>query len=187
MLLWLNSYLFLVAMVTNNLAVPCLFYFFFSLSAILVLAPNIRTSYKEVHNWPRDWWNRDILQQDWELLLGNSMVVIMILLISMVNLCHTWQKTSLSCVWNRLAGGHDGCHMWGRRCSPFPEHLMSPLWRFVAPRVALLITSGFPFVCRGLCFMVFRQLFTEFVNIWIKISGLWTLVLFARNCYLHGS
>ena len=66
----------------------------------------------------------DILHGN-RLLFGNSIVVIHTLFINLTPLC--WRVCSPTVTYDWfpvIVANRDGCHMWGRKCSLFPEHLI---------------------------------------------------------------
>ena len=75
---------------------------------------------------------RDILHGNFRLLFGNYMVVIQTLFTNLTPLCHIyWMVCSLTVTYDWFPViwvNRDGYHMWGRKCSLFPEHLIHSLW-----------------------------------------------------------
>ena len=77
--------------------------------------------------WFQSYWSRDILHENLRLLFGSSMVI-QTLFTNLTPLCHLcWMVCSLTVTYNwfPVYVNRDGCHMWGRKCSLFPEHLIS--------------------------------------------------------------
>ena len=96
-------------------------FLFHSLFFILRFIQNMKIFCSENLFWFQCYWWRNIQGMH----LGNSMVVIQMLYTNtcMILLCHICLRvcspTVTCCV-------HlDGCHTWGRKCSIFPEYLIS--------------------------------------------------------------
>ena len=76
--------------------------------------------------WFQSYRGKDIIHGNCRLLLGNSMVVIKTLLTNLTLLCHMcWRVCSTTVTWLVLGMDRDGYRMWGRKCSLFPEHMIS--------------------------------------------------------------
>ena len=97
--------------------IPCIWCFCFTFDTLCSGLFEIwRFSVQRVHSGIKDF----------RLLIGNYMVIVQTLFTNFTLLCHIccsqqlWHMTGfqLFCV-NR-----DGCHMWGRKCSLFPENLI---------------------------------------------------------------
>ena len=75
--------------------------------------------------WFQSHWSRDILHGNFRLLFGNPMVVMHTLFTNLTPQCHLcwmWHSEQMSQVYGV---NRDGCHMWGRKFSLYPEHLIA--------------------------------------------------------------
>ena len=90
---------------------------------------NMKILYSEDLFWFQSYWSRDILHGNLRLLFGNSMVVIRALFTNLTSLCPIcWKVCSPTVTYDWFPVNlvnRDGCHMWSRKCSLFPEHLIS--------------------------------------------------------------
>ena len=71
----------------------------------------------------------NILKVNFRLLLGNSMIITHTLCTNLTLLCHIcWLVCSLTVTydWFPISWmNRDGCHMWGRECTLFKDHMIS--------------------------------------------------------------
>ena len=105
--------------------------------------------------------------------VGNSMTVILTLLVNITVLFHTCYRVCLiiiSDLGSKL--NSDGCHMWGRRCWPFPEHRVSPRRGFT---FTLAMCSQCQF-CLSLDYSIWMLILVCLLG-WIWLCGLDLLLL----------
>ena len=77
-----------------------------------------------------NYWSRGILQGNFRLLCGNSMIVIQTLFTNLLHHMLNGLFTNCDILWlvYRYLGGKScliWCHIWVRKCSLFPEHMIS--------------------------------------------------------------
>ena len=136
-------------------------------------------------------------------VLGLFMVVIQTLFTNVTPLCHIcWMVCSLTVTYDWfpvICVNRDGCHMWGRKCSLFPEHLISLrlgrswfhpfiiytlyITEFVSLRLCLRINDWF--VCLDLsdCFVSdLFDIYEGFHGTHRSVDELATLYIFRRVC-----
>ena len=109
------NYPYLSSNIPESLLMVSLFHRWY---VMLGFVRNMKIFCSEDLFWFQSYWSRDILHGNFRLFFGNYMVVIQTLF---TNLTPLWHMTGFQLFWIH----RDGCHMWGRKCSLFPEHLVA--------------------------------------------------------------